>query len=275
MTLYYGANIVTSGLVMLLDAANPKSYPGSGTTWSDISRNGNNGTLVGSPTYSANNNGYFTFNGSTQYANTATSVNLGSVFTISAWIYPTTAGSCSTILSNIYNGATSNGFKFFINTFQTSDRTIQIETGNGSLGQSTISASGSITYSTWNHVVAVLNKTAGTGTIYLNGSLLTSGSIRTDLSSNNILYVGTAISNPNFAATGTVSSVKRGIIPGFVNETRTSLQRIIRSNFINEAATDLTLKYFGRLSVIGVYTVEFTADQVTQNFNAYRGRYGL
>jgi len=40
------SNIVSNGLVLCLDAANTKSYPGSGTTWSDLSSNGNNGTLV-------------------------------------------------------------------------------------------------------------------------------------------------------------------------------------------------------------------------------------
>ena len=46
MSLSHNPRIVTSGLVMLLDAANPKSYPGTGTTWSDLSGNGNNGTLT-------------------------------------------------------------------------------------------------------------------------------------------------------------------------------------------------------------------------------------
>ena len=44
-----------------LDAANIKSYPGTGTTWNDLSGNGNNGTLVNSPTF--NTSGYFTFDG--------------------------------------------------------------------------------------------------------------------------------------------------------------------------------------------------------------------
>jgi len=41
-----GPNIVTDGLVLALDAANPKSYPGTGTVWNDLSGNGNNGTLI-------------------------------------------------------------------------------------------------------------------------------------------------------------------------------------------------------------------------------------
>jgi hypothetical protein len=43
--------VITQGLTMYLDAANRASYPGSGTTWFDLSGNGNNGTLVNSPAY--------------------------------------------------------------------------------------------------------------------------------------------------------------------------------------------------------------------------------
>jgi hypothetical protein len=54
-----GPDIVNSGLVLALDAANPKSYPGSGATWYDLSGNGKHHTLANSPTYSANS---FTLN---------------------------------------------------------------------------------------------------------------------------------------------------------------------------------------------------------------------
>ena len=42
--------IVTDGLKLWLDASNPASYPGSGTTWFDLSGNGNNGTMMGGVT---------------------------------------------------------------------------------------------------------------------------------------------------------------------------------------------------------------------------------
>ena len=64
MTTSYSPLIVTDGLVMYLDAANPKSYPGTGTTWTDISRNNNNGTLTNGPTFSSANLGSIVFDGS-------------------------------------------------------------------------------------------------------------------------------------------------------------------------------------------------------------------
>ena len=56
-------NIVTDGLVLSLDAGNLKSYPTSGTTWTDLSRNNLNGTLNNN-TFNSSNLGSITFNGS-------------------------------------------------------------------------------------------------------------------------------------------------------------------------------------------------------------------
>jgi len=59
----FAQKIVTSGLVLYLDAANNKSYPGSGTTWTDLSQYGNNATLANGPTYSTSNAGILSFDG--------------------------------------------------------------------------------------------------------------------------------------------------------------------------------------------------------------------
>ena len=58
---------VTNGLVLSLDAGNTSSYSGSGTTWTDLSGNGNNGTLYNTPTYVSGSAGYIGFNGTNQY----------------------------------------------------------------------------------------------------------------------------------------------------------------------------------------------------------------
>ena len=59
--------IVTDGLILHLDAGDPRSYPGSGTTWTDLSGSGNNGTLVNGVTYSSSNGGLFDFDGVNDY----------------------------------------------------------------------------------------------------------------------------------------------------------------------------------------------------------------
>ena len=67
MALSHSPRIVTDGLVLCLDAANPKSYPGSGTTWTDLSSNGRNATLTNGVGYSSSNLGSLVFDGIDDY----------------------------------------------------------------------------------------------------------------------------------------------------------------------------------------------------------------
>ena len=59
-----GTGIVTSGLVLHLDAGDSNSYPGSGTTWSDLSDTGDDFTLINSPSFSSDHGGEFLFENS-------------------------------------------------------------------------------------------------------------------------------------------------------------------------------------------------------------------
>jgi prepilin-type N-terminal cleavage/methylation domain-containing protein len=59
--------IVSSGLVLDLDAGNAASYPGSGATWTDLSPSANNAILTGVPGFTTDGGGALVFNGSTQY----------------------------------------------------------------------------------------------------------------------------------------------------------------------------------------------------------------
>ena len=84
---YYGG-IVKNGLVLDLDAAKLDSYPRTGTSWRDVSGNGNNGTLINGPTFNSDNGGSIVFDGVDDYVN-GSGLNLsGSAFTISTWIKP-------------------------------------------------------------------------------------------------------------------------------------------------------------------------------------------
>lgn len=60
-------SIVTTNLLLNLDAGNTSSYPGSGTTWTDISGNSNNGTLINGPTFNSANGGSIVFDGTNDY----------------------------------------------------------------------------------------------------------------------------------------------------------------------------------------------------------------
>jgi hypothetical protein len=83
---------ISNGLVLHLDAANNKSYPGSGTSWVDLSRNGNNGTLTLGPTFSSANGGSIVLDGTNDYVNIPFSSQFpvgSSARTLCAWFYAT------------------------------------------------------------------------------------------------------------------------------------------------------------------------------------------
>jgi hypothetical protein len=86
--------IVTDGLVLALDAADKNSYPGSGTTWRDLSGNNNNGTLTNGPTFSSTNGGSIVFDNIDDYVNLGTPSTLAGLqvpLTICLWAkIPTT-----------------------------------------------------------------------------------------------------------------------------------------------------------------------------------------
>jgi hypothetical protein len=105
--------MVSTNLVVYLDARNTDSYPGSGTLWTDISGNGNNGTLTNGPTYSSTDGGYINLDGSNDY------VSLGSksIITSNTFTFETvinfnvlTAATYYTIFS--YGGYISGGWLF-------------------------------------------------------------------------------------------------------------------------------------------------------------------
>ena len=69
------APIVTDGLVFYVDAGNSNSYPGSGTTWTDLISS-NDGTLTNGPTYDSGNGGSIDFDGTNDYAELSGTQNL-------------------------------------------------------------------------------------------------------------------------------------------------------------------------------------------------------
>jgi hypothetical protein len=133
MATNYSPKIVTDGLVLCLDAANPKSYPSSGTTWKDLSGNDNDGTLIGSPSYSSNNLGEFTFtNDSTWvtggYAEIPNSASLNNVtqFTLNFALY--SLGSQSHNGASVFHKSAEGSIGFVCEPISNS---IRLNYGNG------------------------------------------------------------------------------------------------------------------------------------------------
>jgi hypothetical protein len=150
--------IITANLVMNLDAGNSSSYPGSGNTWTDLSGNGNNGTLVNGPTYSSANGGSIVFDGSNDYVS-GTISNL-SEYTLSAMVK---------ILATVAGGGIIGG-NITTNAY--------LQLGGGTFPwqfNSAFNSSYTPVLSQWTYVVGV-QESGSTQRLYINGTSVSSAS---------------------------------------------------------------------------------------------------
>ena len=162
-----GPTVVTNGLVLSLDAADRNSYPGSGTTWTDMSGNGNNGTLTNGPTFSSANQGAIVFDGVDDYANFGNILNFTSEpFTFSHWFY------CNTLSTNqagqgpviFYKGSFQvNGYYAQVNL----DGSLGFRTNQSGVRQNSTTAAGVITAGIWYN--ASYTRLGSSIRVYING----------------------------------------------------------------------------------------------------------
>lgn len=146
--------IITNGLVLHLDAAQLRSYSGTGTTWTDLSGNANNCTLTGT-TFSSTNGGILTFNGSSDYGNIATMTNLNNQYsTNEVWIK---LGSTSQAGQIIARTNTSVGtFNLLFNTNFYYQTNLRISTNTITAMQAT----NSTVNTNWTHLVCTFDGSA-------------------------------------------------------------------------------------------------------------------
>jgi hypothetical protein len=202
---------VRDGLVLYLDAANARSYPGSGTTWFDRTGNGNNGTLVNGVGYSGDNFGSLVFDGTDDRVDSINASSLTNM-TIEMWIYDTRSSGDRDILS--YNG-NFGSYTFNGSTFRTD--------GNGS-GARSFGGVGNPPLNQWYRFCYVKN-----GDLYIN----------------EMRYTVSGTDNPY------------GVIS------------------LGNTRSDVNNRLNGRISNAKVYNRALTASEISQNYNALRGRYGL
>ena len=229
MPVSYNPSIVVDGLVLCLDAANRRSYSGSGTTWTDLSGNGNNGTLVNGVGYVGTNGGSLSFDGVDDKV---------------------------TLSSNNINGLSSGTTEFSILTW--------------------------VKYNSTTLYTAFFEKQNGTGTtirldmgwignvIYLT----TSNSDGTTVNQGSFTY---GANNPNLwyhiALTCGGSSKK-----GYVNSVNTFSQTFTSyypDNTYNLGIGGNIRELNGNIAQTLIYNKALTAQEIQQNFNATRSRFGI
>lgn len=244
MGAYIGTEIVNSGLVLHLDAANPKSYPGTGTTWGDLSGNNNYGTLTNGPTFSTANNGSCVFDGVNDYARINNFSNdLGPSLSICCWVNPVTmtvsqsGGEYLNWIINKRNTTTPN-----TNSWQLITANSKIRFDMWGISNTVVSPSGlaqatgefTLQLNEWQYICVSTSKSnGGSFNTYYNSQLNFSGTLTGD-------YGNT---------TKPIDIGKTGWGAGFY--------------------------WNGSVSDIQIYDRALSAQEISQNFEATRGRYGI
>ena len=222
----YGPRIVTDGLVLALDAADRNSYPGSGTTWTDLSGNGITGTLVNMDGTNLNsaNGGSLTFDGSNEkvtFPNITVSTSAG--ITVEVW-FKTSSG---TKYQDIFDMDDSYGVWITTNfpSFGTGKITTSFQTLSGVM-------TANYSVDTWYQVV--ISGSGTSNTLYLNG-------------------VSVATASETVATSVNFNTARIGNVDG------------------DRAAEYLV----GNVSCLKFYNRALTPQEISQNFNALRGRFGI
>jgi hypothetical protein len=181
MGVFAGPEIAESGLVLALDAGNLKSYPGSGTTWTDLSGNGNTGTLVNGVGYVGTNGGSLSFDGVDDDI-TITSYQLSTSdssapYTLSAWINRTGTTTGGGIITQYSGSADRFGFR---------ERDSKLSWWKG--GSDLAISTDNIPTNVWKYVVGV-KRTDNSVSIYIDGTEVGTGTDNLDFE-NATLKIG-------------------------------------------------------------------------------------
>lgn len=244
MALSHSPSIVTSGLSLCIDAGNPRSYPGSGTTWTDLSGNSKNATLTNGPTYSSGNGGAIVFDGVNDYASIPSPSPLSGtqLFTYEIWVnFTTITGNYGGLnkCAWLFAGGTSSGFgqpEFAVlsanNTSFTPNTLWFGRGGGGATGSLSVNVSALMSNGNWYQIVLV-RSASNAETVYLNGSSIGTGNV-SDTFNDGVTLFASLENNPNYSGylTGNISNIK-------------------------------------------IYNRALSAAEILQNFNALRGRYGI
>ena len=235
MAFNYSPKVVTDGLILALDAANPRSYPGSGTTWTDLSRGGNNGTLTNGPTYSSANGGSIVFDGVDDLVTQPYDMSSMSKFSIEFWAKTYNTGSTSADNNAALAGPNVGGTYIRVGFSHNNQIVSILMYVNGN--ESNVFTSIQVPYSEfdelgYNHYVCTIQDNDSMN-IYFNGELKKTTSI------------GSTI------ATGLNSWYQR------------------LGNYAG------AFRWTGEISTCKLYNRKLTSDEILQNYNAQKSRFGL
>ena len=202
-------SIVTDGLVFYVDAGNANSYPGSGTTWTDLKSGSVTSTLTNGPTYSSSNGGSIVFDGTNDYSTNATlNITDYSSFTLEAWVNPDNSSSDHSIMGQWLNDGVDGpvifyldvdgaavGYDIVVRCADNNIRRVSTDIANGTIGA-------------WNHVACTFDSTSLK--LYVNNSLIgtTSTASALKVNSNDGFAIGSDRTTGSRYWDGKIASVK-------------------------------------------------------------------
>jgi hypothetical protein len=157
------SNIITNGLVIQLDASSSSSYPGTGTTWFDITST-NNGTLTNGPTFTAASPTFFTFDGTNDYVNISDTAairpSIGGSVTGIIWAFITSYLDFDGLISKQFGSPSYDGFSLVFN----SNNRLQLNMNGGSVNGGYPSANTNVfSLNTWQMFTCVVRFGGGAG----------------------------------------------------------------------------------------------------------------
>ena len=175
MGVSYNSVISRDGLLLHLVAGNSRSYPGTGTTWYDLSGNNNHGTFINGPTYSTSNGGVLNFSGASTYVSIPQSLQRPSIVSVSTWISISDVAMFNTAALGFDTGSI-DAYAIWLSTGNPQIISFALATGGLNTALSTIST---INKNTFYHFVGTCGNDGVK--IYLNGQLNNSSTFTTQL----------------------------------------------------------------------------------------------
>ena len=183
--------IVTNGLVLNLDASRLSSYPNTGTTWYDISGNGNNGNLPGTsaPVFVTASSGIMTFDGINDYVDCGLSnISLPTNITLSAWINQSTLSGYKNIITK--EDSTGTGMDYGLTTSPNGNLYFWFHNGSYKIHETSTGVINNTNQ--WYNVVSVFDDVNNIVKMYVNGVEIYNQSETTSLLAhvNSKLFIG-------------------------------------------------------------------------------------
>ena len=196
-----GPDISENGMVLYLDASNTRSYPGSGTTWTDLSGNGNTGTLTNGPTFSAANMGSIVLDGTNDYIyRSSLSGFNSSTYTVLLWGKFVSVSSSGVLFSL---GRSSGDADTEAQLYYNNSRLVYWDYA-GSIAFNFINSSGTLSTNVYQYLGFTKNST--NGTFYIDGYSSGTGTAGFDASiSTNDFVIGADIRDSINYVNGNIS----------------------------------------------------------------------